>query len=78
MPKLFGLREWFEKRYKACCKKHDERYYERTMPRKACDHEFLICMLRKTDGVVVPIGAYVFVRLFGWYSYYLMKDGANG
>lgn len=73
LPALFGLREWFEDRFSAECKKHDDRYVARTTTKWRADAELFKGMVSKGNRYIpVAVAAWLFcwspIGLWYWYT----------
>jgi len=65
VPNIFCIGEWFERKYKISCMKHDNAYKTKIFSRKEADIDFLIDMIDRTGTVIIPVISYYLVRLFG-------------
>ena len=68
LPKIFGLRKWFENRFGDLCHAHDAAYVARTGKIKA-DLAFLKGMTQRGYWWLVPPTAIMFATV-GTYMYY--------
>lgn len=69
IPKIFGLREWFESRFGDLCEYHDLAYVERKGLRIVADYQFAKGMwMRGYRWLAVP--SFLAVYMFGWLYWY--------
>lgn len=78
IPEILHVRDWFEKNYGGCCRKHDKDYTEGYYSRRMADVILLECMLKvvkrkpwhkRVAHYPFCYATYFFVRLFGWMHY---------
>ena len=66
MPKF--IRQWLSRKFNLCCEIHDQNYNDISINRFNCDKIFLRDMInvcQKDRYVIIAIGYYFTVRLFG-------------
>lgn len=66
IPEIFGLREWYEKRFGDLCKAHDESYVIRHISRWQADWELFMGMVDRGYPVFGFL-TWLFARTVGWF-----------
>jgi len=69
VPSLFGLRDWFERKFGDLCSVHDHAYIyrEETQHQADCD---LAAGIMGRGYPWLGVATYIFCRLFGWLYWY--------
>lgn len=67
MPRILGLREWYERRFGDLCERHD-RDYASGVKRQHADLMMAAAIMERGYPVLALL-TYWFVRLFGWMHY---------
>ena len=70
IPALFGLRRWFEARFKGGCKTHDIDYVDRIITRLEADLKMKRYIENKGYPILARLIYSLFLRPFGWLYYY--------
>lgn len=69
LPKLFGIQDWFDRRFLEGCEQHDADYVAQGITRKQADCKMAAYIINRGYfwlGVI----AYGYCRLFGWFFWY--------
>lgn len=65
IPKIFGLRKWYEKHFSDLCKEHDSAYIIRYGTRRDADLKFMAGMVKK-GFPFTAFFSYIVIRAIGW------------
>ena len=69
IPKIFGIREWWELRFSALCEVHDAHYTEKKISRISADYIYSKGMWEK-DYKLLSALSYSGLRAVGWVYWY--------
>lgn len=76
IPKLFGLRHWWEVKFGVACKQHDHDYVHQRITRQRADCKYFAYMVNK-GYPLLGIVTYFFLRALGWLYWHDLIGGNN-